>query len=259
MQALNAMDELIVGGIRTVRTTRSELAHRMVLDYDAAKNGHLKLPRIVTSSNGSVIYAFHKDKQFRDTLKNADIIDADGMSLVWSTRLLCRRPLAERCATTDFVGDACASAAAAGINFYLLGSKPDRAEQAAKSLRLRHPDLQVVGTHDGYFRRDQEEQLCDEIVALRTDVLWVGLGSPLQEEFAVRNRHRLAGLTWIRTCGGLFDHLTSQTKRAPRWVQTAGFEWVVRAVQEPRRLGPRYLKTSPVALYHLLTKTYDPG
>ncbi len=253
------MDELIVGGIKTVRTTRAELAHRMVLDCIAARTGQLKLPRIVTSSNGSVIYTFHMDKEFRDTLLNADIIDADGMSLVWSTRLLCRRPLAERCATTDFIGDACAAATAAGINFYLLGSKPGRAEQAAKVLRLLHPGLQIVGTHDGYFRREQEERLCGKILKSGAEVLWVGLGSPLQEEFAVRNRHRLAGLTWIRTCGGLFDHLTAQTKRAPNWVQTAGFEWVVRAIQEPKRLGPRYLKTNPVALYHLLTKTYDPG
>ena len=251
------MNRLIVGGIPTVSATRAELAQCMVSDWRQTACGKLPLPRIVTSSNGSVIYAFNKNSDFRALMLQADIIDADGMALVIASRVLCRQPLIERCATTDFIEDASATAAAAGMKFYFLGSEAGRAAAAAQALRQRYPGLQIAGTHDGYFRREDETVICEEILRQRTDVLWVGLGSPLQEQFAVRNQQRLAGVTWIRTCGGLFDHLTGRTRRAPRWIQTAGLEWAMRALQEPRRLGPRYLKTNPVALYYLLTRTHD--
>jgi exopolysaccharide biosynthesis WecB/TagA/CpsF family protein len=90
------------------------------------------------------------------------------------------------------------------------------------------------------------------------DVLWLGLGSPLQESFAVRNRLRLKGVGWIRTCGGMLDYYSGRAPRAPLWMQKAGLEWLFRSAQEPQRLGSRYLRTNLPALYHLLTKTGEP-
>ena len=86
-------------------------------------------------------------------------------------------------------------------------------------------------------------------------LLWLGLGSPLQEDFAVCNRHRLKGVGWIRTCGGMLDYYSGRTRRAPAWMQQAGLEWLYRAKLEPRRLGTRYARSNLPALYHILTKT----
>ncbi len=250
-------DLVLVGGIPTVRATRAEMAGQMALDAGRARRGELVLPRIVVSSNGSVIAAFHRDPAFRHLMLQADLVDADGMPLVMATQLLCREPLRERVATTDFVHDAADVAVRDGLRFYFLGSKPGIAQAAADALHARHPGLAIAGLRDGYFPLEAEEGICAEVCASGADVLWVGLGSPRQEAFAVRNRERLGGLGWIRTCGGLFDHCSGQVRRAPRWMQQASLEWLHRAVLEPRRLGWRYIATNPAALFHLVTKTRD--
>lgn len=249
-------DTLMVGGIATSRATRAELAELMVEDARRARQGELRVPRMVVSSNGSVIAAFHRDAHFRSMVLQADLVDVDGMPLVLATRLLSRRPLRERVATTDFVLDACAAAAREGLRFFFLGARPGVAEAAAENLRCLFPGLQIVGIHHGYIGQEDEAALCEQIKAAKTDVLWVGMGSPRQEEFVIANRHRLGGVAWLRTCGGLFDHYSGNVRRAPLWMQRIGLEWLHRAIQEPARLGSRYLTTNPSALYHLITKTH---
>lgn len=248
---------MLVGGIPTVRATRAEMAAQMAVDAGRARRGELALPRVVVSSNGSVIAAFHRDPAFRALILQADLVDADGMPLVKATQFLCREPLRERVATTDFIHDAADVAVRDGLRFYFLGSKPGIAQAAADSLRARHPGLAIAGLRDGYFAADEEERICAAVRASGADVLWVGLGSPRQEAFAVRNRERLGGVAWIRTCGGLFDHCSGTVRRAPRWMQQASLEWLHRAMLEPRRLGWRYVATNPAALFHLVTKTRD--
>ena len=253
------LDNLMVGGILTARATRAQLAARMVADCEQAASGALALPRIVMSSNGYFIARYHADPAFRDLVASADIVDADGMPLVLASRLFCKPPLPERVATTDFVHDAAAVSGGHNLRFYFLGARPGIAEKAAEAIERRHDGVQIVGSRHGYFTKADEADICDAVRAARTDVLWVGLGSPLQEGFAVRNRKRLAGVAWIKTCGGLFDHCAGTVPRAPGWMQRFSLEWLHRAAREPRRLGGRYLRTNPVAAYHLFTKTYDVG
>jgi exopolysaccharide biosynthesis WecB/TagA/CpsF family protein len=229
----------------------------MVNDAHAARVGVLPHPKIVVASNGYVIAKYHSDPEFRALIDQADIVDVDGMPSVFATKLLCRRPLTERVATTDFIVDACEAAEENGLRFFFLGSKPGVAQEAAANLVKAYPRLQIAGTRDGYFDPDQEEAICREIVASGADMLWLGMGSPIQERFAIRNRHRLAGLGWIRTCGGLFDFYSGRIPRAPQWMQRVGFEWMFRVLQEPRRLAGRYVMTNSSALYHLMTKTHD--
>ena len=255
--ANSSADVVTIGGIPTVRATRSQLASLMVSDCRLRSAGKPNTARVVVSSNGAVIAAFHRDVEFRRSILQADIVDADGMSLVLATKLLCRVPLRERVATTDFIHDACAAAVKHELRFFFLGGADGIAAQAASNLRTLYPGLQIVGTHKGYFRSDEEAGLCEEIERVGTDVLWVGLGSPLQERFAATNRDRLTKVAWIRTCGGLFDHYVDGAKRAPDWMQDVGLEWLHRVIREPIRLGPRYLMTNPIAAFHLATKTYD--
>lgn len=229
----------------------------MLQDVKAARAGDLQVPKVVVSSNGLVVARYHHDAKFRAMIEQADIIDVDGMPLVIATRLFCKTPLRERVATTDFILDACEAAAEHGLRFYFLGARPGHAIKSAESLTKMYPGLQMVGARDGYFSLAEEADICAEIVRLKADVLWLGLGSPKQEDFALRNRDRLAGLAWVRTCGGLFDFYANHVARAPRWLQGAGGEWLFRVLQEPRRLGLRYFLTNPAALYHLITKTSD--
>lgn len=251
------MRTITIGGIPIARLRLEELTGLMRADVALARAGALPLPRFVTSANGSVVAAYHRDPEYRDLIDSADIIDADGMPLVFASRLLCREPLEERTATTDFLLDAAAVAARQDIRFFFLGARPGVAARAAEHLRSRFPGLKVVGTRHGYFGPEAIPGICEKVRASGADVLWLGMGTPMQERFAVENRQLLGGLAWIRTCGGLFDHYGGGVSRAPGWMQAVGLEWLYRAAREPLRLGWRYLVTSPLAVYYLATRTRD--
>ena len=255
LEVATELPTIRVGGIWTANTTRRALAERMAADVRLARSGVLAVPRVVIASNGSVISSYHRDARFRSLIDAADIVDPDGMPLVLASRLLMRNPLRERIATTDFIENACAIAVERGIRFFFLGARPGVATAAADRLRESYPGLEIVGVRHGFFDVGDVPGILRQIRSSQADVLWLGLGSPLQEEFAVRYRDELDGLAWIRTCGGLFDHIGTDVPRAPRWMQAAGLEWLFRAALEPQRLGRRYLTSSPLASYHLLTKT----
>jgi exopolysaccharide biosynthesis WecB/TagA/CpsF family protein len=113
-----------------------------------------------------------------------------------------------------------------------------------------------VGHRSGFFKNDDEEiRVCGQIAELAPDILWISMGVPREQHFIVRHRHRLTSVGVIKTSGGLFDFLAGFKPRAPFWMQDAGLEWVWRACLEPKRLGWRYLKTNPLALYLLLAKS----
>ncbi len=251
------MDYNIIGGLRTARVSRADLARVMSEDCRAARGGVLTTPKVVASSNGSVIARYHADETYRAHIDQVDILDADGMPLVFASRIFCASPLRERVATTDFIDDACEVAVRDGLNFYFLGAKPGVAAKAATKLGQKHHGLRIVGVRNGYFSEEELDEICADILAKKTDVLWLGLGSPRQEELALRLRDRLPGVAWIRTCGGLFDHMSGAVRRAPGWMQSCGLEWLHRLALEPRRLAWRYVCTNPVALFYLLTKTMD--
>ena len=125
--------------------------------------------------------------------------------------------------------------------------------------RALYPELDIVGYNSGYLRRDgDEDRIIETINEARPDILWLGLGVPREQEFAMRNRDRLRGVGLIKTSGGLFDFLSGKNSRAPAWMQQVGLEWAYRIYLEPRRLAGRYLMTNPHALFLLLTRTAAP-
>jgi N-acetylglucosaminyldiphosphoundecaprenol N-acetyl-beta-D-mannosaminyltransferase len=244
---------VMVGGLATACVSRSQLGTLMVGDCLAARGGR-RAPRLIFASNGHAIALAALDRDFRRQLGRADMIHADGSPVVFASKLLAPTPVPERSATTDFLFDAAASAERSGLKFFLLGSTEAINARCAEALRRRHPGLEIVGRRNGYFARDEEGAVCDEISRSGADVVWVGLGVPLEYEFCLRNKARLkAG--WIVTCGGCFNFAAGDYVRAPRWMQNAGLEWLHRLMREPRRLFWRYLVTNPIAVAMLLLRT----
>jgi len=250
--------EVMVGGIATACISRDGLAQAMLLDCLEARTNPRRQPKLVFATNGHAIALAARDEAFRFTFQQADIIHADGQACVFASRLLTRTPIPERSATTDFIHDAAKTASQHGLRFFLLGATEEANAQAAETLRETYPGLQVVGRRHGYFSRDEEDEICDEINLTQPDVVWVGLSVPLEYDFAVRNKTRLrAG--WLVTCGGCFNFITGAYKRAPAWMQALGLEWLFRLAREPRRLFWRYAVTNPIAICLLLTRTTSLG
>ncbi|MEM1102640.1 MAG: WecB/TagA/CpsF family glycosyltransferase [Pseudomonadota bacterium] len=252
----DAVERVVVGGLPVARMTRDEQACHMVESWALAKAaGVAPIPKVAFSVNGHTISLYHSSPAYREALDQADLLDADGMSVVFASRTFSRSGLPERVATTDFFHDAARRAQEAGMSFYFLGAREQECAEAVETVRRMYPDLRIAGWRHGYFSREDEPQICSEIVASGADMLWIGCGAPVQEQFAIRNRERLQGLAWIKTCGGLFDFLSGKNPRAPKWMQQAGLEFAYRTWREPRRLFWRYFITSPHAIYHLATNT----
>lgn len=244
-----------IGGLPTVSATRQELADAMVADcLEARRAGDRWQPRIVFSSNGQGVALAGQDPRFSEVMAQADIIHADGMPVVFASRRT-SHPLPERIATTDFFHDAARAAEAHGLRFYMLGAQDDQNMRAVEAIRRLYPKVEVVGRRDGYFAPDEDEAVCREIRRTNPDVLWIALGKPRQEYWAVRNRNRLAGIGWIKTCGGLYSFLAGDAPRAPDWMQKLGLEWLYRTSHDPGRLAWRYLTTNPYSLYRLIRYT----
>jgi exopolysaccharide biosynthesis WecB/TagA/CpsF family protein len=245
----SASNTVNVGGFDTICATRKQLAEIMVADCLAARATSRSLPKLIFSSNGQGISLAGSDPAFAAAMSQADIIHADGMSVVVGSRIFAGRSIPERSATTDFFHDAALAAEKAKLSFFMLGGKEEQNAAACKAIADLYPGVEIVGRRNGYFEETDEGEICREIVASGADVLWVALGKPKQELWSARNRERLRGVGWVKTCGGLYAFLTGEVARAPGWAQKAGLEWLYRTLQEPRRLGWRYLVTNPHSLY----------
>lgn len=246
-----SLPTVLVGGFPTAVVSRQSLADRMVDDCVAARRNRDEWrPKLVFSSNGQGVALAGSDPVFAETMAGADIIHADGMPVVFASRLT-DTPLPERIATTDFFHDAAKAALRHDLSFFVLGSTEAQNVATVDAMRRLYPGLRIVGRKHGYFSEEEDEAVCAEIRASGADVLWVALGKPRQEFWSVRNRDRLKGVGWVKTCGGLYAFLTGDAARAPEWMQRFGLEWLFRSLTEPRRLGWRYLTTNPYSIYRL--------
>lgn len=183
------------------------------------------------------------DPDYHTLMRQADIVVADGMPLVWASRLQ-GTPLPERVAGSSLVCSLAAALPAHQHALFLLGGDPGTADQAANVLTRRCPGLQIAGTHcplPGFERDTQQLQaLIDALLCAQPQVVYMALGSPKQEKLIRQLRPYLPDTWWIGV-GISFSFLAGRVRRAPRWVQQAGLEWVHRLAQEPRRLARRYL------------------
>lgn len=243
-----------LGGLPIAVVDRARSADAMIAAA-IGRRGSGEPPLYSTSANGEVLSRCARDPGLRDLFTAADLVHADGMPMVWASRWLCREPLPERVATTDLFHDVAARAVPAGASFYLLGAAPEQLEKAVAEVRRRYPGLALAGWRHGFFQPGEEESVLAEIEAARPDILWVSMGVPREQRFALRARARLRGVGLIKTSGGLFDFLSGERSRAPGWLQRAGLEWLYRLALEPRRLFRRYALTNPHALVLLVTRS----
>lgn len=204
--------------------------------------------RVAVGVNAAVCNLAATDRVFHKNLLEADLSYADGRSVVWAARLL-GGEVPERVATTDLIHPLASVSALEGKKIFLYGGKPGVAERAAARLRDAQPDL-LIEARDGYIPSDQMDQLIADINGSGAHILFVGLGDPLQQDWVARHRDLLS-VPVILTCGGLFDWVSGDNKRAPSWMISSGLEWFWRLMIEPKRLGSRYLLGNPTFLYRL--------
>lgn len=224
-------------GVELHRVSEIEAIQYILDQLDADRGG------VVVTPNLDHLRRCQTDKSFGAFVAEAELVVADGMPLVWASRIQ-GTPLPQRVAGSDLITSLSAAAAGRGKSIFLLGGSPGTAEGAAQILKRDFPTLRVAGTccppmgfeHDPVEYHKLEAQLS----AARPDIVFVALGSPKQEQLIERIRQVLPRAWWLGV-GVSFSFLTGHVKRAPKWIQSLGIEWVHRLCQEPRRLFKRYL------------------
>jgi N-acetylglucosaminyldiphosphoundecaprenol N-acetyl-beta-D-mannosaminyltransferase len=198
----------------------------------------------VLTVNLDHLQLFERDRDYASRCAHADLVVADGMPLLWASRLQ-GTPLPERIAGSNLISSLSAAAAARGRSVFLLGGAPGTADSAAAVLRLRTPALRVAGTccPPLGFERNREAMaaVTGALGTALPDIVYVGLNKPKQEELIEALRARFP-TTWFVGVGISFSFLSGAVPRAPFWMQRVGLEWAHRVAHEPRRLAGRYLR-----------------
>jgi N-acetylglucosaminyldiphosphoundecaprenol N-acetyl-beta-D-mannosaminyltransferase len=183
------------------------------------------------------------DVHLHRIIAGCSLVLPDGMPLVWISRLL-GNPLKERVSGVDLVPQLAELSAKKGYGIYLLGGRPGVAERASLVLEEMYPGVRIVGHHAPPLadleRMDHGDTL-ERIRAAKPDILMVAFGNPKQEKWIRMHAKRL-GVPVSIGIGGSMDMLIGNVKRAPKWMQRSGLEWLGRCIQEPARLLPRYAR-----------------
>jgi N-acetylglucosaminyldiphosphoundecaprenol N-acetyl-beta-D-mannosaminyltransferase len=186
------------------------------------------------SVNAAKLVALREDPRLRRIVLQCDLINADGQSVIWASRVL-RDPLPERVAGIDLMNRLLTLAEDEGYRVYFLGARDDVLLRAVARIKLRHPRLTVAGWRDGYFGDDEQRVVRDEIRAAAPHILFVAISSPRKEYWVEENAPHL-GPRLVVGVGGSLDVVAGLVRRAPRWMQRLGLEWAFRLIQEPRQL-----------------------
>lgn len=230
---------LVVLGVPVDNMTMDEALARCD-EFIAAGRATGRTHQIATVNADFVVNSLH-DPELRRILQEADMATADGMPLVWASRLL-GGPLPGRVTGADLVPALAERAAERGYSIYFLGAAPGVAARAAEILTERHPRLRVAGVYSpppaSVLEMDRE--VFERVATARPDILLVAFGNPKQEKWI-----RMYGpMLHVPVCigiGGTLDMIVGVTRRAPLWMQRTGLEWLYRLGQEPRRLLKRYV------------------
>ncbi len=191
--------------------------------------------------NVAKLVSVQDDPQLAQSVRSCDIVNIDGMGVVWAARLL-GHPVPERVAGIDLFLALLDLAARRGYPVFLLGARQEVVGKVAEIAAREYPGLQVAGAHHGYFW-DDERAVVDKIRASGARMLFVAITSPKKENFINRWREQL-GVDFVMGVGGSFDVVAGRVRRAPLWMQKAGMEWLFRLLQEPGRMWKRYLTTN---------------
>ncbi len=247
-----AFDRVDLGGTGIDRITEAEVVAIVRDALVAGRGGRIVTPNI------DILRRAQRDPGVRRYLDDADLVVADGMPLIWASRLG-GTPLPERVAGSSLIWSLSDGLGRDRRSVFVIGGAPSAAEggadgatRAADRLAAACPGLRVAGALCPPYGFDNDRaavaDLCAKVAGAEPDLVFVGLGFPKQGRVIDRLRPDLPG-AWFVGCGAAVNFVAGDVGRAPRWMQRTGLEWAHRLSTEPRRLAGRYLRhDAPYAL-----------
>ncbi len=195
-------------------------------------------PKAVFTPNSEIIQSCVEDESLYSVINRGDLVTPDGIGVIYASKIL-GRPLKAKCAGYELGLEMIKYSNECGARIYFLGGKPGVADMARDKLLETYPDAVIVGTHDGYFKKEGEEsdQIVELINAAAPDILYVCLGVPVQEKWILANREKFTTVKLCLALGGSLDGYSGNVKRAPTIFIKLGLEWFYRLLCQPSRIG----------------------
>ncbi|MBI5470986.1 MAG: WecB/TagA/CpsF family glycosyltransferase [Ignavibacteriae bacterium] len=197
--------------------------------------------------NALKIHEIEKDSRMAEAVSAAELILADGVPIVWASRLF-GRPLPGRVNGTDLFELLLARSEREGKRIFLLGATEKHLDDLMRVLRQSYPKLNIAGYRNGYFSDSDDVAVIEQINLSGADILFLGFSSPKKELWAYKHKHEILAPV-IQGVGGSFDVVAGIIPRAPRWMQKYGLEWLDRVIREPRRMLKRYMISNTNFVY----------
>jgi N-acetylglucosaminyldiphosphoundecaprenol N-acetyl-beta-D-mannosaminyltransferase len=231
-------DFTILGNKVTDLTTRELLAEvGSIVDRGASE--------VILNTNVHGIHLSQRLPWLKEFRNGTRITHADGAGIALGARILGHR-LGPRVCINDFIWDLARFCSTRGYTIFLLGAGRDVVMRAAAALKEKEPNIRIAGIHDGYFAKEgpDTDRVITLINAARPNILLVGFGMPVQEQWVRGNAARL-NANVIMVVGGFFDRLSGTVPWTPRWMTDHGLEWAYLSLRRPRRFFERYLIGNP--------------
>lgn len=205
--------------------------------------------------NVAKLVNMQKDLTLFDDVTSSDLINIDGMGVVWGARL-CGHDVPERVSGVDIMDRLLELCAAEGFRPYFLGAKQAVLEAAVQRIKEDHPKIKIAGYRNGYFTAEEEPQIMKDIAESNADCLFIAISSPTKERLLAQYKD-IINVPFLMGVGGSIDIKAGFTQRAPEWMQKYGLEWLYRIIQEPRRMWKRYLVTNSKYAWLLVREKFS--
>lgn len=202
----------------------------------------------VDYTNTQIVTMRRHEPSFREVTSRFDYFVPDAMPLIWCLNLQGAK-LKDRVYGPTFMRY-CVLNSPAPITHYLLGGSDECLAKLQAAFKTANPNLRIIGARNGYFKREDESAIIEEINRLSPDFIWVGLGTPKQQDWIHRNKAAIRrGVVFA--VGYAFDVNAGTKRDQPMWMQKLGLGWLFRLCSEPRRLLGRYVKYNSLFLFYL--------
>ncbi len=215
---------------------------------DKSIQNKLHLHHVVV--NAAKLVHMQKDKELYDSVVSSDIINPDGQAVVWASKFL-GQPLKERVAGIDLMENLVKLAHKKGYKVFFFGAKEEIVKGVVDRYTKEYSKKIIAGYRNGYFKKDEEKKIANQIASSGADILFVAISSPTKEIF-LNTYKDIINTPFIMGVGGSFDVVAGKVTRAPLWMQKTGLEWFYRFLQEPRRMWKRYLVTNSLFIWYML-------
>ena len=237
-------DTITILGVPIDRVTRNEAG---TITEKLIKESNKSCKMIFAPNVEFIMYA-QKDKEYFKILKQSSLSTPDSIGVIIGAKLQ-KKSFKERIPGQSYFRKIIELSNEKGYSIYMLGGKPGIAEIAKENLEKIFPNVNIVGTHHGYFNENEEKEVIKEINTLQPNVLFVALGAPKQEKWIYEHRNELS-VDVATGQGGTYDYEAGRIKRAPVFIQKIGMEWFWRLCREPSRIKRQLVL--PVYLFKVL-------